>query len=317
VKNTLIFTQSRLGQSFYLYLNRPAVSFYQLEHDYFYPGRTMAGLGRYVLFRILGPSKHVRLELDATATFIQDRSKALPPAAAVGATRSPLPLVGRGSARVYSPPLRPQMIGGQPYVLLDMGTSGRIPPSPRSTLGGLYGRSIPLDPRYLTAYVRDISVIGEAEFRRRRPPQEIGRFPDDLADNRLEYSGIYEDGWVGEDSYVVLESRPGADLVVRAQVLPIDGQELQVFVDGRRVASKRVKSGSLAMRVRVPSWGGPRRVELRWRAVGALAPPDTRRAVARLEHVGFAASTAASSQATSSSRLRRRPTASRPRWHPK
>ena len=46
----------------------------------------------------------------------------------VGKERERFPLVGRGSARVFSPPIAPQIINGMPYIALDMGVeSQRIP----------------------------------------------------------------------------------------------------------------------------------------------------------------------------------------------
>ena len=87
VKNLLVFTASDLGPSFYLPPNQSAVSFYQLEGDTFFPGKSFSGFGRYALFRIIGSSSTVRLQLSLTNTFLRSRSVKLPPAAVVGAVR--------------------------------------------------------------------------------------------------------------------------------------------------------------------------------------------------------------------------------------
>ena len=286
-QNLLVFTSSSLGQGFFLPKNRRRVSFYQLEPDYFYPGHTFAGFGRFVLFRVLDPSLSFRLELDVTTTVRQDGSNVLPQADIVGTKRRLLPLVGRGSARVFSAPLRPQLIAGQPFLLLDMGVEGRLNPYPRSGIEALYGRSVSVDPRFLTSYVRDISVVSDAQYRDLRSPLALSHFPGDLADPNLEYSGVYEDGWVAENSYVTLAGGRASHLVVRADVLQIPHQHLAVFVNGRRVASRAVEAGPLELRIAVPGSASRRRVELRWSHTVPLGSSDHRPAAAHLRFVGL------------------------------
>jgi hypothetical protein len=286
-RDLLAFTSSQLGESFYLPNVWRNVSFFQLQEDPFFPGATIAGFGRYALFRVLGPTRGERLAIELTNTLTHDGSNLLPPAAAVGATRVRLPLIGRGSARVFSAPLQPQMIGGSPYVLLDMGVAGKVSATTRRGLQGLYGKSIPADPRVLTSYVRDISLVGAAAYKGLRPPSGISRFPQDLDNPSLEYSGIYEDGWVGADSFVRLSSGPAAALAVRGEVPAGAGGGLQVIVNGRRVASAAARPGPLQLRVALPRSGVSRRVELRVGATIRLAPPDLRPAAAHLSSIGI------------------------------
>jgi hypothetical protein len=102
--------------------------------------------------------------------------------------------------------------------------------------------------------------------------------------------GIYEDGWIAEDSYVVLAAGAAADLVVRADVLPHPGQRLDVIVNGRRVPSKAVRPGPLDLRIPLQASRSRRRVELQWAAVASLAPPDRRPACAHLTYLGLMSS---------------------------
>jgi len=288
-RNLLAFTYSALGTPFYISQNRRTVSYYQLEDDPFFPGHTFAGFGQYVLLRVFGPLPNTRLELDLTSTLRRDGSNRIPPVAVVGATRMPLPVVGRGSARVFSQPLRYQVIDGVSYLLLDAGEEGIRFSSKRSGLEGLYGASIPLDPRLLTSYVRSISLVSANEYGQLHPPLALSHFPADLADDSLEYSGIYEDGWIGEDSYVVLAGGPPADLVLRATVPSGAGKHLDVLVGGHDVASMPVEPGPLGLRVRVPASTSRRRVELRFAASIKLQAPDGRPASALLSFLGFVA----------------------------
>jgi hypothetical protein len=286
-RNLLIFTNSALGQGFYIFKNRKAISFYQLERDYFYRGKTFSGFGRYVLFRVLNPSARPRLEVSVTSTLRADGSNRLPPARAVGAARVPFSVVGRGSARLFSAPLRPQIIAGQPYLVLDMGVDGRLAPVGRPGLEGLYGRSVPLDPRYLTSYVRDISLVTDAEYRQLRPPSVLRSFPADLANPDLEYSGLYEDGWMAEKAYVVLAGGDSADLVFRADVAHGAGRHLRVLVNGRKMASRPVAPGLLNLRVPLPASRFRRRIELQWEKAVPLPPPNRRPVTAFVRFLGL------------------------------
>lgn len=284
--NLLAFTSSNLGESFYLPQIRKHVSFFQLQADPFFPG-TMVGFGRYAMFRVLGPSSGERLEMSLTTTLIHDGVNQLPAAVVVGASRVPLPLEGRGSARVYSPPLTPQMIDGAPYLLLDMGSEARLAPSVHHGLQGLYGRRVPTDPRLLTSYLRDVSLISAAQYAHLHPPSALSSFPTSLNDNQLEYSGIYEDGWVAEHSFVRLAGGPSAELVVHAQVPAGAGKHLEVLLDGHVVDSHAISPGPLNERVPVPASTALRRVELRFAATITLKAPDLRPAAALLSYLGF------------------------------
>ena len=288
-RNLLAFTDSEQGEPFSLPNNRRRVSFWQLERDPSFPGHTLAGFGRYALFTVLRPTSTVRVALEFTTSYTAspDRSYRLPPATAVGDTRAPFPVVGAGSARVFSPPLHPQMIGGHPYILLDMGKRGQFPVVRRPGVAGLWGKWVILDPRLLTSSVRDVSLISAAQFRRLHPPAALRRFPNDLADPDLEYSGIFEDGWVGTRSYAVLSSAHSNSLAVRLQALPRRGQHLDVLLDGKTVASKTIAGGEVSFRVHVAPSEAPRRVELRFSGEVQLRAPDQRSAAARLEFLGF------------------------------
>jgi hypothetical protein len=287
--NLLAFTSSNLGQSFYLPLTRQNISFFQLQSDPFFTGRKMVGFGRYALFQVLGPSTGERLVIEMTDTLNHDGANLLPPAAVVGSARLPLSLEGRGSARVFSSPLKPQMIGGIPYVLLDMGVNGRLPMVERHGLQDIYGRSVPTDPRYLTAYVRDISLVSAAQYKSLHPPTALRSFPGDLGNPDLEYSGLYEDGWMSADGYVRLAGGPAADLVVQGQVPAGAGKHLQLLVNGRQVASVSIVPGPLDVRAAVPASSRSRRVELRFAQTIKLKAPDLRPAAAHLSFLGFVA----------------------------
>lgn len=288
-KNDLVFIVSSLGEPATLPEQSQKVSFWQLEKDPSFPGHTFSGFGRYALFQILGPTPGVRAVLDFTTSPTQAnaKSRTLPPAAMTGAGRAPFPVVGSGSARVISSPLQPALVDGREYVLLDMGRGGEYQPVRRPGLSGLWGKSVRLDPRKLTSYVRDVSLISAADYRGLQAPNAIRSVPADLANPKLEYSGIFEDGWLSAHSYAVLSSGDSRTLVVRANALPIAGQHLDVIVDGKPVLSTAVKGGPLDLRIPLPRSAARRRIELRWASAPTLSAQDARHAAAVLTFLGF------------------------------
>jgi hypothetical protein len=285
-KSLLVFTSSALGQSYYTFVDPRAISFHQLEPDSFFPSQTFSSFGRYALFRVLNPAPKFRLELNMTVTPIQAVTS-LPPASAVGTSRVRFPTVGAGSARVLSPPIRPQVIGGQRFILLDLGRAGRLPSIPRPGVEGLYGRSVHLDPRYITAYLRDLSVVPAAEYGRLRPPTQIAHFPADLANPALMYSGIYEQGYVGDDSYATLAGGGDARLDIQGTALAASHpRRLEVKLNGRQILSKQIDPGPLNLEVPVPKSRSPRTVELIWNpeTASTAGSPDL---PAQLRYLGF------------------------------
>jgi hypothetical protein len=284
----LAFTNSKLGEPFYLPAVRQNVSFYQFQPDQYFSG-TMVGFGRYALFQLIGPTPGERMVIELTDTLAHDGRNLLPPAAVVGSSRLSLPLEGRGSARVFSPPLEPQMIDGTPYVLVDMGVNGRLPVTRRTGLEDIYGRSVPTDSRFLTSYVRDMSMVSAAQYASLTPPLSISHFPADLENHNLEYSGLYEDGWIAGEGYVRLAGGPAAELVLQGEVPAGAGKHLEILVNGRRLLSVAVAPGALDVRAPVAASAVSRRVELRFAATIKLEAPDERPAAAHLSLLGLVA----------------------------
>jgi hypothetical protein len=251
----------------------------------------MESLGRTSLFRILNPTPRSRLVLEYTASLSQDHQNRIPAASAIGETREMLPVVGRGSARLISPPLQPQQIGGGDYVALDMGSWGNTFPDHRSFIMSLWGRQYVADNRRIVGFCRDISLISEDQYLAMQTPHAIQSFPEDLKNKNLEYSGIYEDGWVAELSEMVLRQDDGdSHLVVSVLVPAFPGRRVAswaaLLVDGREVERKQVDSSAVGFDVLVPGQGR-RRIALRFDQAVSLPSPDSRPVSAQLRYVGF------------------------------
>ncbi|HEY2584608.1 MAG TPA: hypothetical protein VGI81_02445 [Tepidisphaeraceae bacterium] len=293
--NHLTFVASRLGEPYYVF-GRENVGIYQLEGDTLLKGRTMAAVGRYLLFQVVNPSPAARLELDVTNSIIANGDDRLPPAEAIGAGRGAFPMVGRGSARIFSPPLTPQVIDGYPFVAIDMGTEGDFLNYAPGGLMKLWGREVRLDNRQLTGFLRDVSLVSEAEYQALRAPAIVERFPEDLGDRTLEYSGFYEDGFVGERAWVALTPPTGIRrLIVEGRiprtndpgfttdaVLTVDGKELvrrTLGLDIFRLTAELAESASNVSR---------HRIELSFSRAQHLPDPDNRPIAAQVLRIGFA-----------------------------
>ena len=132
-----------------------------------------------------------------------------------------------------------------------------------------------------------LSAPDLAESPQPAAPTAVSRFPDDLATPGIAYYGIHQDGWLERESQIALAGGPPATLVVRAQVLPQAGQRLEVLVDGLRVDVRDVTEGPLDLFIPIPAARHRRLVELRWADSVPLPLPDTRRAAAALQFLGF------------------------------
>ena len=290
VSNHLVFTPSKLGKTYYGYID--GVSFFQLESDFFIPQKTIVGIGRHFLFEVLNPSEQGRLVLEMTASLKSDGENKLPPANAIGKTRELFPIVGRGSARVFSAPVAPQVIDGGSYVAIDMGVEPKAFPNVKTGLMKLYGSEIPADSRKLVGFGRDISLISPQEYSALIPPNSVSSFPNDLTNRSLEYSGIYEDGWLSEAAFLGLsQPNPATPLVIRGTVPGLSDPkfvtELRVSVDGQEIAQRTLKPGDFNLKITIPKGQKRRRVDLRFSKWQNLPNSDKRPVAAKLSLIGF------------------------------
>lgn len=290
VSNHLIFVNSTLGQDYYLGIPKH-ISLYNLQKDYFYDQKGMAGLGSYLLFQVINPSHTVRFELNFTKTLMGDHTNQLPTPTAIGRTRIPFDIMGRGSARVFSSPIEPQVIMKNSYIMLDLGKGKKNAENPRSIIMKLFGKDVALDSRVLTCYARDVSIISEDEYKKLKPPSSLGKFPDDLDNPDLEYSGIYEDGWISENAYFYLLQPNNIDkLIVRGFLPPSanspSSTKLQILVDDKQVFNQKINVGNFDIALNVIPNDKRRKVELHFDRLVYL-PGDTKPLSAKIEFIGF------------------------------
>lgn len=297
VSNILTIISSERGPLYYATNNqsKDKATVFNLETDWFYPETTMQAMGRYLLLQISNPSPDMRLAFSITSSLKGDGKNLLPPADVIGAKRVALPLVGRGSARVFSTLIQPQTIGNKSYLELDANVDGQQFPSHRKWLMNLYGKTIPLDYRRLIGFGRDISVISESEYRDMvsKAPASISRFPADLANPHLEYSGVYEDGWVSEHAYVYLrQPLPKSELVIKGMTGVTENHpkssRLSVMLDGKVLDEQTLSPGEFSIAIPVSAKKpGRRKIELIFSALEQLPGMDKRPVACRISFMGF------------------------------
>jgi hypothetical protein len=292
VRNYLLFTPSQWGNLFPSAPDQTGPC--HPEPDILNPGRFMAGAGRHMLFEVLNPTPKARLVLELTSTLKADADNALPPACAIGAERVPLPLHGRGSARVWSPPLSPQEVAGHGFVALDLGRPGTRYHYHGTGLNALAEDDLGGDPRYMVAFLRNVSLVSEEEYAARRPPALLASFPADLLHPDLEYSGLYEDGWASESVSCTLGASEGTPNLVVRGVVPVLGDaafrtHLRVLLDGREVHAEELATGEFKVRLPGRVAPGLHKVELSFARWQHLPGGDGRPVAAQLRALGFEA----------------------------
>lgn len=292
-RDHLVFMPTDKGAHYYGYSSNIAIAVNHLEHDPMFPGRQLSGLGRNFLFLVVNPGPRPRLVVEATATVMKHFASALPKASVHGAARHEVGFVGRGSGRVVSEPLSFASIDGLAFFALDMGRDARPTPFTKTGLMALYGTSVNPDLRRLAVYGRDISLISDEEYRALAPPSELRAFPADLGHRGLEYSGIYEDGYVSEESFFVLKgTAPKARLRIAGLVPGIDDMKfttrIHVAVDGQPLATREVGLGDFAIDVPLPGDAATkRRVQIRFDRAQKLPGGDDRITGAKLSAIAI------------------------------
>ncbi|HEY1793740.1 MAG TPA: hypothetical protein VGG34_12545 [Opitutaceae bacterium] len=221
VSDHLVFVHSELSPHYYSSA-RFRAAFFQRESEPVSPtGSYFHGTGRFNEFNIVHPSPDLRVMIDFTRTSLGRGRTLLPERAiVVGDEDYKIPFVGAGSARVFTQVVKPEYYEKLAYITIDFGDTPEVIEKDKTGLMRWYGRGYALDDRRLDGFTRDISVLTDEQYRAMQRPMKVSRFPDDLLEQKtLEYSGLYEDGWMGRDAYVKLgPSRAGQVLYFKGYI---------------------------------------------------------------------------------------------------
>ena len=295
IQNYLINIFSEKSLPFYLqgFRSSASIAYSSPDRDGFYPDKTIVKLRRWNIFQLLAPSSQPRVMLNVSATFNAQGQQKLPPVKLIGAKEQILDVVGYGSARIFSPVIEPYVRKAQDYLVLDLGKDGEPVGLDRKGLMQLYGKQILSNREYPILLARDISVIDESFYKALDVPTHIMSFPQDLQNPALEYSGLYEDGWVGDQAYIVLKQASGAHtLLIEGEVPALNDDKyqttLQVVLDGQEIERQILKVGHFSVKINVDVSKDQRhRVELRFSNLRTMPDKQERPVTALLQYVGF------------------------------
>jgi hypothetical protein len=124
------------------------------------------------------------------------------------------------------------------------------------------------------------------------PPSAVQRFPDDLVNEGSFYSGVFDDGWLSERSFFILQApAEGITLSVRGEIPYIEAAGyatvLSITVDGLLLAQPELYPGKFEVSVKPPGRHSLHLVELAFTNLQQIPEPDGRRVGAKLDFVGF------------------------------
>ena len=240
--------------------------------------RTFMNMRRHLLFEVLRPTEEMFVRIQLTRTYRGEGRTALPEKAVIlGDGEWPVGFTGNGTACVVVGPVRPRMSFGRALLALDLGEqASQLPVGDTRPLGG---------------WIRDVSALTPGRRGALAPPASISQFPRDLLDNPgLEYSGIFEDGWIGRDSWVTLRLPEGdrMALQLKLQIPGIGklaaGNRVRVKLDGAERLARTLPAGEFETLVELPRPASDRvRVEISWDHTENLPKRDARPVAARVD----------------------------------
>ncbi|MDO8543843.1 MAG: hypothetical protein Q7S40_25655 [Opitutaceae bacterium] len=286
-RNHLMFVHSGRGNHYYLG-DRRFISFFQQEADPFLKGGNFNGLGRFMLLRVENPTEEIYLRIAATRTALPGRTQWNSDALIHAEKETPIGIVGNGAFNLFVGPLRPHPFKDAHYVAIDFQEMTKVIMDPRSGLKAMYNRYVPLDYRRLLGWARDISALSPEEYRQLKRPTRVRYFPEDIAAaETLEFSGIYEDGWISPHSKFVLAGLPvGGCVRLRGFVPEMPGTAVGTGTLELTVGSQKhelpAAAGWFDWLVPAPA-GHATTIELRFSASAPLSAGDQRPSGAKLE----------------------------------
>lgn len=287
LRNYLVFVHSGRGNHYYLG-DRRRIALFQQEADPYNPGSTFIAMGRFILMRVENPDKEFYLRLSATRSALKPRVPWSSRARILGQQDYSLAVEGDGAFNRYIGPIRPHWHEGAAYIAIDFSEIPRPVADQRSGLKALYHTSIPLDPRRIVGWGRDISIVGVDEYRRLHRPGSVLQFPKDLATaHGLEYAGAYEDSWLCPNSDWRLAGAPeGGYVRVRINTPEVEGTSLGqghalVTINQARPLQLRAANGVSDWLFPVGAAQPTTRIEMRFSHSAAL-PGDDQRIISTL-----------------------------------
>jgi len=268
-KNRLIFINSSEGLEYHS-LFRKKSAFYQLENDIYFPNSNFAAFNKNILTEAINPSQNSRLLVELTNTPTQQFNSQLP---SPEINNQKLNLIGSGSARVYSEPVNFTELDGHKLLLIDMKREGKPFAQEKSLLMKAFGEGVILDSRYITTFIRDLSLVSNDIYLSLERPISISKFPSDLTNKNLEYSGIYENGDLSSHSFVILNSLKDTKFLKIKCQFPASNFSLNsnlnviVYIDDNLILQNKLSSSNIDLSLPVNLNAGSHKIIIKFETI--------------------------------------------------
>jgi len=293
VQNYAVFLASSLGGP--IGTGGTIVSRWPPERDIYNRSGTFYAVGRHLLFEVIHPSPNLRLRISLTRTLTGGGRTALPDNAEVDAgTNQRLDFVGSGAANMTTAPLQLYERNGRFYFALDFGGDGTYFPSHKSGLLRMFHSDIPIDNRQTVGFVRGMALVTESQYRDMERPTSITSWPSGLLANpNLEFSGIYEDGWISNRAFVILgKAKAGEQLHITGEVpgLPrfaTSGNGLRVLLNGNLIYQGHLKLGRFEVSNTLATDSAENRVDFIFDQMNQLPAGDDRPVAAQIFQIAI------------------------------
>lgn len=253
VENILLFKNTQLTTS----TIGPNQTLFQVEKDPMSISNTFSAIGRYHLYDILNFKKNSELLLEITSSYNKNEMYKLPSISIIGETKEKIHLVGSGSARVLIDNIKPKVIDNNSLLGIDFGYDGSYFENKKQFGYKLFNNQILQDPRKISLFARNISLLNKEKVENIyfNAPNYIKSFPQDLKNENLVYSGIFEDGWVTDEFYVNFVKKDASNITIKG-LIPNFGDKnfntkIEILVNNDSKAIKEVGIGEFEITIPV------------------------------------------------------------------
>ena len=295
-ENYLMFIDSSQGPIYSNFdASQSTSTFFQSESNPMIPGTFTQAIGNFLLFQILEPSKQNFLDLNISSTVLEQYNRRLPIIKLVGKNSTTFKPEGRGSLHARIPMVEPITINGLHYFAIVLDQKLLPFDKPATFAEKLYGSDVNWDSRRISTYASNISVVNESKLESGSAPKKLSKFPKDLVNKHLYYSGIYEDGWISSSSYFDLNSNGSKAFVLKGFIPEVKGNSnyrssLSIKIGEKVEIFQSLSPGTFSIEIPIDNFVSKSpltRVSLKFNNSLKLPKPDGRPSSAFITSLGF------------------------------
>ena len=238
---------------------------------------TMSAVGRYVLIELVGSGDGPQqFRLRFTRSFFGEEGAQLPAISLHGSNSVTVAGHGAGSMDITTDPITPCVINQRRFVMIDFGAEPQAFKKPSPLVYRALGLRYSPDARRVVGFLRDISIAAGSDESAGFTPAWAAKTGGQV----LGYVGIFEDGWLSNDSRIVVRPSVGVSRVrfvveVDPVLLNLAAPVRNVVVtdaSGQVLGTTQLIAGSNMIDVVVPSSG---RVDVRLKSNNTMPLPGS------------------------------------------